>query len=357
MHSRNGESFFKKYELLLLLILYGCIFMTAGDRWKLYVEPVRDKITQVRVFFGWEKPQEVVETQEPVTGFQRMAFCDGKTPEMLGIYWDDLDDEVYEDDPENGPLEPGNEDAWYEEQWAKMQNAEEPELPETGIVQLNDDGSVEPKDSWNAADFGITYSPVWGTVEADYFDDALFLGDSRVVGLRDYDKLDHGTFYAEEGMSIYKLLTKKIVSVPDQSSKISVEEVLEQNHYAKIYLMVGINELDVGTTERFQQTYRETINRIRELQPEAKIIIQSIMLVSKKRSAKGDFVNNDKIRERNDAIKQLADDETVFYLDVNEAVVDEEGCLNTQYTGDGIHLKAQYVPVWTEYLKTHALVW
>ncbi|MBR6478241.1 MAG: acylhydrolase, partial [Lachnospiraceae bacterium] len=89
------------------------------------------------------------------------------------------------------------------------------------------------------------------------------------------------------------------------------------------------------------------------LQPNAKIIIQSIMLVTQKRSSKGDFVKNSSIMERNEAIAQLADGVNVFYLDVNEAIVDESGGMNPAYTTDGVHLKAKYVPLWTEYLKTH----
>ena len=33
-------------------------------------------------------------------------------------------------------------------------------------------------------------------VDDDWFDDAVFIGDSRTVGLRDYGGLDNATFYA-----------------------------------------------------------------------------------------------------------------------------------------------------------------
>lgn len=354
MRAKKGESFLKRYQFILFLLLYGCIFMTAGNRWNLYSEPISHLILQAKILLGKEEVQAAgPEEEQPEKYVFRAAFGDGKTAEMLGIYLDELEyDETVEADLENGPLEPGNMDAWFEEAFAKGLIDDVPELAETGYVETDVDDPFWVDEPWEPA------APTWGTVEETYFDDALFLGDSRVVGLRDYGKMNgHGTFYAEEGLSIYKLLSKKIVSVPGQRAKISVEEALGQTQYAKIYIMVGINELDVGTTERFKEAYQETIERIRELQPNAKIIIQSIMMVSKRRSAKGDFVNNAKIQERNEAIKELADDVNVFYLNVNEAVTDDDGCLNVKYTGDGIHLKAQYVPVWTEYLKTHALIW
>lgn len=198
---------------------------------------------------------------------------------------------------------------------------------------------------------------VWQVVEEDYFDDALFIGDSRVVGLQDYGKLeDHATFYASTGLNIFRLLKAKIVTVEGQRKKISVEEALGQRSFGKIYLMVGVNELDIGTVERFEETYRQTIERIQELQPDAIIYIQSILRVTAKRAAKGDYVTNTGINERNDAIMKLADNEKVFYLDVNEAVCDESGGMNPQYTSDGVHLKVKYIPLWKEYLMSHAIV-
>ena len=46
-------------------------------------------------------------------------------------------------------------------------------------------------------------------VDAGYFSDAVFIGDSRTVGLHDYGGLDDSTFYATVGMNVYNLLTEK----------------------------------------------------------------------------------------------------------------------------------------------------
>lgn len=82
------------------------------------------------------------------------------------------------------------------------------------------------------------------TVEDDYFADAVFIGDSRTVGMFEYGGLEEiSTFYASTGLTVYKIFDSEIVSVPDERKKISVEEALEQNSFAKIYLMIGINEM------------------------------------------------------------------------------------------------------------------
>ncbi len=196
-----------------------------------------------------------------------------------------------------------------------------------------------------------------GRVESDYFSDALFLGDSRTVGLGQYGSLgDVATFYASTGMTIYKIFKSEIVEMPGQQEKITVDEALQHQSFNKIYIMMGINEMGSGTPESFAQTYGEVIARLQELQPEAIIYIQGILKVTKARSDKGDYINNEGIEARNAALSLLADGQKIFYLDVNQAVCDEDGALVKDYTFDGVHLKAKYISLWEEFLKDNAVL-
>lgn len=198
---------------------------------------------------------------------------------------------------------------------------------------------------------------VIGRVEEDYFADALFLGDSRTVGLGQYGSLkDIATFYASTGMTIYKLLGAEIVELPEQQEKITVEEALQHQSFRKIYIMMGINEVGGGTAESFAKAYGEVVARLQELQPDAIIYIEGILKVTKARSDKGDYINNEAIEARNEAISQLADGKKIFYLDVNQAVCGEDGGLVKDYTSDGVHLKAKYIALWEEYLKDNAVL-
>ena len=43
-------------------------------------------------------------------------------------------------------------------------------------------------------------------------------------------------------------------------------------------------------------------------------------------------------------------------LDVNPELCDETGGLKEEYTFDGVHLKAQYIEIWKDFLKTHAIL-
>lgn len=190
----------------------------------------------------------------------------------------------------------------------------------------------------------------FSTVDESYFDDALFIGDSRTVGLSDYTDLsEHADFYCETSLTIYKVMEESF------QGKGTIEEALANKDYGKIYIMVGINELGRGTTENFMEKYTEVIDRLHELEPEALIFIQGIMRVSGEKNSTDAIFNNNNINARNHAIATLADNHTIFYIDVNEAVCDEEGNLTADYTFDQIHLLGAYNELWKQFLLTHGV--
>lgn len=71
--------------------------------------------------------------------------------------------------------------------------------------------------------------PVYVSVEDDYFSDAVFIGDSRTVGMFEYGGLEEtAAFYASKGLTIFEVFDASIVSVPGSKKKITVEEALKQ---------------------------------------------------------------------------------------------------------------------------------
>lgn len=196
-------------------------------------------------------------------------------------------------------------------------------------------------------------------VEEDYFDDALFIGDSRTVGLFEYGHIeDRAQFYAQTSLMIYEVMEnpKAIVKTDDERDFITVEEALSEKQFGKIYIMLGLNEMGFGTPESFGKAYGAVISRIRELQPEAVIYIQSIMHVADEKNRTDPVYNNTNIDLRNQPLMALADNQNVFYLDINEVLCDETGCLVSDWTFDQVHLKAAYYQVWKDFLLDHAIV-
>ena len=193
-------------------------------------------------------------------------------------------------------------------------------------------------------------------VKKDYFDDAVFIGDSRIVGMNDYSGLTNATFFAKTGLTVYNLLDDEFVKDPKSGKNVSVSYMMQHNTYGKIYLMVGINELGTGGTQRFQDAYKEVLKKFRKWQPDAVIYVQSIMGVSPKKDQSDPVFNNTNIRDKNYAISKLTDGIHIFYLNIQEIYEDKNHNLAQDLTFDDVHLYAQHYDRWVKYLKTHAVV-
>lgn len=225
---------------------------------------------------------------------------------------------------------------------------------QTGQETGSEAETVQEQES--AADENKTYE--FTQVDESYFDDALFIGDSRTVGLDEYAGFsDNVTFYSATSLTIYNVFeSPKKVAQLDDGTKVTIEEALSQKQFGKIYIMLGINELGRGTTESFFTVYADAVNRIRQLQPNAIIFVQGIMRVSGEKSHTDKIFNNENINARNAALAAMANNQDIFYLEINDAVSDANGDLVTEYTFDQIHLKAKYYQLWKNYLLGHGII-
>lgn len=209
----------------------------------------------------------------------------------------------------------------------------------------NDPGKTAEPDSPSSYEFVA--------VKKSYFDDALFIGDSRTVGLADYSGWKNPTFFADVGLTIYDVFDKKVAEI--DGKKMTIEEALQKKSFQKIYIMLGINEMGTGTAKSFTKAYKEVVERIEELQPNAIIFVEAIMNVTKEKSDTDPIFNNKNIKDRNNHLEGLADDKKIFYIDVNEAITDNTGGIPAKYTFDNIHLKAAYYKIWTDFLLKHGV--
>lgn len=318
--------------------------MTFVDKWQFYEKPVGIVLAAIPPEIlpdwfpekiGWKTDMDETEDESGNPGTSNSG-TDGEGNGTGGLEGNENDNPGASGE-ENGSGNPGV-------------TGEENEIGNPGGDNSGTTGEAGGKDNPEEP-------PCFSTVEDDYFADALFIGDSRTVGMYEYGGLeDISTFYAATGLTVYKLFDSAIVTVPGQKKKITVEEALQSNQFQKIYLMIGINEMGTGTVETFAKKYEEVVNHLLELQPEAIIYIQGIMKVTTARSEQGDYITNEGIEARNEAISLLEDKERIFYLDVNPELCDETGGLKEEYTFDGVHLKAQYIEIWKDFLKTHAIL-
>lgn len=198
--------------------------------------------------------------------------------------------------------------------------------------------------------------PIFQTVDSSYFDDALFIGDSRTEGLALYGSLSNADYFSSVGMSIF-MVTNKAAGNPNLGESCTLSQKLAQRQYGKVYIMLGLNELGTGTAESWAEAYADVIAMIRQAQPDAIIYLQSILVVSASQDNPNGAINNAAVGIRNQALEALENPaDNIYYLNVNEAVTDANGCLDAALTSDGIHLMGNSLPLWETYLLEHAIV-
>lgn len=180
------------------------------------------------------------------------------------------------------------------------------------------------------------------------FPKSAFLGASRTEGLRTYGVVSEADFYTAIGTTVKDVVGKENFVLQD-GSKGTMLQAVSEKEYDKIYLMFGINELGWPTKEGFKQYYGKILTALKERYPEGKIYVQSILpMVEAKTDA---TYNNDKIRTFNTYLEEIAQENSVNYVDVGMSVMDKDGALPENASNDGIHLKKDYLFKWAEYLK------
>lgn len=202
-------------------------------------------------------------------------------------------------------------------------------------------------------DWGVAV-PESEAVDVDYFSDAVFIGNSLAQGFMLYGGLKTADMFAMQSISVVNIGTEKVIN-GGEGEYITILDAMARKSYGKVFVMLGINELSWASQETFYSKYADLIDRIRKLEPEAELYLQSITPVTQSKSENSTTFNNTRIRDYNEVIRQLAEDKEAHYLYVFDAFADEQGCLPAGSSDDGIHPYSKYYPQWLTYLQTHTV--
>lgn len=194
-------------------------------------------------------------------------------------------------------------------------------------------------------------------VEESWFEDAVFLGDSRTEGLQLFSGLRTGDFIWYKGMSVFKVDDPRYRYIEVDGEAMTMMEALALKQYAKVYIMIGINELGYPA-ESYEDALRTMVDRVREIQPDAVIYLQTLPPVNEtvaKEKGLGSYIKNSRVNAFNEAIYRVAWEKQTALLDVAEVYRTENGDLAADMATDGVHFYRQGYAQWYEYLRTHTL--
>lgn len=177
----------------------------------------------------------------------------------------------------------------------------------------------------------------------EYYDQQFqgdcFIGDSRTQALFNTSQIATADFLCGIGLNISSVITTDSVMKP-----------LETNKYRNIYIEFGVNELGWNSLDTFETCYTDFLNKVKELQPDANIYVQSIIPVTKSKSDSNDVYTLDNVEKFNKRVKKAAKAAGIPYLDITRGICGKSRVLPEAASTDGVHMGKTYNDKWLDYL-------
>lgn len=219
--------------------------------------------------------------------------------------------------------------------------------------------SEEPSEEAESSD----ETPAGEPVDASWFNDAVFVGDSVTLKLSYYcdnGSLGDAIFLCEGSLgwnnALWDLDHEDNVHPSYEGVKYTVDEGIAAIAPSKVFIMLGMNDIGLYGVDGGIEAMEELTDKIAEKSPDTKIYIESVtpMLVESQLTD----LNNENIRKFDEQLKEICEKKGYTYLDVYSAVENESGDLIPEYCGDpdamGLHFSDEGCAAWVEYLKDHA---
>ena len=205
-------------------------------------------------------------------------------------------------------------------------------------------------------------TPSGTTVDAGWFDDALFIGDSVTLKLSyyaDYGSLGDAEFLCAGSLGYnnaqWDLNDPDNVHPYYNGQKFLVDDGAAYINPAKIFIMLGMNDIGMYGVDGAVEAMKTVTQRIADKCPNAVIYVQSVTPMLENMQLRD--LNNRTIAEFNEKIQPICQERGYIYLDVASAMDDGYGNLVYEYCGDptamGLHFSDAGCAVWVDYLKNH----
>ena len=175
-------------------------------------------------------------------------------------------------------------------------------------------------------------------------DDVIFLGNSITNGaewgeLFDNPHVKNRGISGDTSMGVYDRLDAILSGQP-----------------AKIFLLIGINDVSRGTSaDTIVKRIGMIARKIKRDSPSTKLYLQSVLPVTDYyKKFNGHTSHAAVIPDINKGLKELAKKEKLTYVDLYSHFLDKKtGKMNIEYTNDGLHLLGKGYLKWVEIVKPY----
>lgn len=205
------------------------------------------------------------------------------------------------------------------------------------------------------------------TVDAAWFDDAAFVGDSVTLKLSYYaaatGALGNAQFFASGSLgsasAMWDIDEPLAVHPSYQGQTMLTEDCVAASGASKLFIMLGMNDIAVHGIEESVDNLSTLLDRILAKCPGIEIYVQSMTPMTAASSLSGDTLNPDGIQQYNALLRQLCQNRGWHFVNVASAMYDEDDqYLRADYCSDpddmGVHFTEAGCQAWIDYLYTHS---
>ena len=205
--------------------------------------------------------------------------------------------------------------------------------------------------------FGVPLEESEPVADDSFFDNAVFLGDSRTEGFELFSGLKHGDFYWARGMSVFRADDPEFKVCEADGEKVTLLGTLGKKSYGSIYIMIGVNELGYPA-ESYETGLAALLDKVLAAQPDAVVYLQIMPPVNDAMCRKNklpDYITNANLTAFNEAIVRVAAEKKVVLLNTAEAYTGGDGQLPAELANDGCHFAYGAYKLWADYLRSHTI--
>ena len=202
----------------------------------------------------------------------------------------------------------------------------------------------------------------------DYFNDAVFIGDSITQTFRNYcsglrreqpDTLGTARFLAAVSFNVRLASSDSRnaggVALQYRGKTVSVSEGLLLMEAKRVFILLGVNDIAGKYPDATIEYYEKFIDILREKCDGLEIVVQGVLPVSREFCKKRSVSIAD-WNAFNQRLRTMCEEQEVLFLDFSEELMDEEGYLADAMSSDGMfHLNEEANAIWLRALRRFAL--
>lgn len=209
----------------------------------------------------------------------------------------------------------------------------------------------------------VTYNAV---LQGDsFFTDAVFVGDSVTMGLKNYvsdmrnngyECLSNAQFLTGGSMgyvnSMLDLDDEWAIHPTYNGEEVMIADGVSYTGATKVFILLGMNDFNAYEFDEGIGNASDLVDSILEKNPGVSIYIQSVTPIVD--GLEGPNFNNANIDLFNERLREMCDEKGLTFVNVASALKDENNCLVYDYCSDldaeGVHLTFDGCEKWVEYL-------